>query len=53
MVGEVTDQLAVVIDGDSLGDQIFLDHFDQLVGLAVFGCRAGRQSLGVDVRFAA
>jgi hypothetical protein len=35
-VTEVADELAVVIDGDALGDQVLLDHFDQLLRRAVF-----------------
>src|ERR1700679_2307731 len=53
VVSEIADQFAIVIDGDAFGDQVFLDHLDQIGRLAVFGGRACRQAGRIEVGHAA
>src|SRR6202011_2453924 len=53
-VAEEMDQLAVVLDRDALGDQVFLDHPDQVeVAGTVLRRGARREPFGIEVRRAA
>src|SRR5438876_1019149 len=52
-VAEVAHHLAVGLDGDALGDQIFLDHVDQVLALGVLRGGPGADAVRVQVRLAA
>src|SRR5207247_7814566 len=52
-VAEVTHLLTVRLDGDALGDQVFLDHVDQVLALRVLRGGAGADTVRVQVRLAA
>src|SRR6266481_5427170 len=52
-VAEVAHHLAVGLDGDALGDQIFLDHVDQVLSLDVLRGGPGADPVRVQVRLAA
>src|SRR5688572_1205358 len=52
-VAEVRDHLAVAVDRDALGDQIFLDHLLERLAFDVFGVAAGGEALGGEVGRAA
>src|SRR5438094_557907 len=52
-VAEVAHHPAVGLDGDALGDQIFLDHVDQVLSLGVLGGGPGADPVRVEVRLAA
>src|SRR5277367_1937031 len=49
IIAEIADEFAVVIHRDSLGDQIFLDHLDQILCIAVFRSRTRGQAGGVEI----
>src|SRR6266545_753797 len=49
VVAQVPDDLSIGLDGDALGDQVLLDHLEQLLGGRVLGVAAGQQALGVEV----
>ena len=51
-VAEVAHHLAVGLDGDALGNQIFLDHVDQSIALDVFSMTARDQTGRIKVRLA-
>jgi hypothetical protein len=51
-VAKVANQLAIMIDSDSFGDEILLDHLDQVVRVPVLRRRARRQASGVKIRLA-
>ncbi len=53
LVAQVADDLAIAVDGDALGDQVFLDHVGQRVALDVLGVAALRQTVRREVRLAA
>ena len=53
LVGEVAHQLAVVLARDALRDEVLLDHVDELLGAAVFGCGARVKPDGIQVGDAA
>ncbi len=36
LVADVVDHLAIAVDRDALGDEVFLDHVDQVLALDVF-----------------
>ena len=42
-----------MIDRDALCNQVFLDHFDQVVGFSVLRCRSGFQPLRIEIGLAA
>jgi hypothetical protein len=52
LVADVLDHLAVAVDRDALGDQVFLDHVDQVLTLDVLGVAARGEALGRGVRLA-
>src|SRR5438132_8064173 len=52
-VAEVAHHLTVGLDGHALGDQIFLDHVDQVLALDVLRGGPGADPVRVQVRFAA
>jgi len=52
-VAEIADQLAVMIDRNALGDQIFLDHVHQIFAFDILRGRAGQRPLGIEVGLAA
>src|SRR5438132_5002524 len=52
-VAEVAHHLTVGLDGDALGDQIFLDHVDQVLSLGVLRGGPGADAVRVQVRLAA
>src|SRR6266404_1167434 len=52
-VAEVAHHLAVGLDGDAFGNQIFLDHVDQVLALGVLRGGPGADPLRVQVRLAA
>src|SRR2546425_4034909 len=41
LVSEIAHHLAVRLDGDALGDQVFLDHVDQVPAFDILRCCAG------------
>ena len=49
LVGEITDELPIVLDGDAFGDQIFPDHFDQAFRIGVLRGGSDGQTLGIHV----
>ena len=49
-VAEVPDPLAIGVDRDALGDEILLDHVDQVSPRHVFRMAATEQALGRKVR---
>ena len=53
LVRKITNELAVMVDGDALGDQILFDHVDQFIGFTVFGGGTRCESLRAEVRLAA
>src|SRR3954468_10987806 len=53
LLAEVVDHLAVAVDGDALGDQVFLDHVLQRVAFDVLGVAARGEALGREVGRAA
>src|SRR5215467_12002040 len=53
LVRKIPDHVAIRFDGDALSDQIFLDHFNQVIPFDVFGSRASRDTIGVQVWFTA
>src|ERR1700682_2770295 len=53
IVPEIANELAIVIHGDALGDEIFFDHLHQIVRAAVFRRRAGRQAVRVEIGLSA
>src|SRR5437016_14135354 len=52
-VAEVAHHLAVGLDGDALGNQIFLDHVDQVLALGVLRGGPRADAVRVQVRLAA
>src|SRR3954470_9609321 len=52
LLAEVVDHLAVAVDGDALGDQVFLDHVLERVAFDVLGMAARGEALGREVRLA-
>src|SRR5437016_8650313 len=52
-VAEVAHHLAVALDGDTLGDEVFLDHVYQVLALGILRGGSGADALGVRVRLAA
>ena len=42
----IGNHLAITLNGDTFGDQIFLDHVAQCVAFDVFGMAALRQAIG-------
>src|SRR3954471_3359553 len=53
VLAEVVDHLAVAVDGDALGDQVFLDHVLERVAFDVLRVTPGSQAIGREVRLAA
>jgi hypothetical protein len=53
VITEISNQLAVMVDRDSFGDQIFLDHFDQIVRVPELRSGPQFQSLRVEIRCSA
>jgi hypothetical protein len=49
---DVGDHLAVAVDRDAFGDQILLDHVDDVLALDVVRMTAAEQALGRQVRLA-
>ena len=51
LVAEVADHLAVAVDRDALGDQVFLDHVDEAWSPSTYSAwlRVG-EAVGVEVR---
>src|SRR5213593_2995725 len=52
-VAEVAHHLTVRLDGDALGDQVFLDHVDEVLALGVLRGGPGADAVRVQVRLAA
>ena len=52
-VAQVGDDLAVAVDRDALGDQVFLDHVLERVAFDVLGMAARGEALGREVGLAA
>ena len=52
VVTEITDHLAIAIDCNTLGYQIFLDHVSQRLPFDVLRVAAHQQSFGIEIRFA-
>src|SRR5206468_11210811 len=52
-VAEVAHHLAVGLDGDALGNQVFLDHVDQVLALGVLRGGPGADTVRIQVRLAA
>src|SRR5213594_4998965 len=52
-VAEVAHHLTVRLDGDALGDQVFLDHVDEVLALGVLRGGPGADPVRVQVRLAA
>src|SRR2546429_2357613 len=50
---EITDHLAIAVDGDPLRDEILLDHVDQRIPLDVLGVATRRKAIGGEIRCAA
>jgi hypothetical protein len=50
-LANVPNQLSVVVDRDALGDQIFLNHFYEIVRLPIFGSGPRREAGRVKVWF--
>lgn len=44
------DDLAVGLDGDSLGDQVLADHVFEILSFDVFGVALGGKAFGVEIR---
>src|SRR5436190_577358 len=53
LFAEVADHLAIAVDGDALGDEVFLDHVLERVALDVFGVAARGEPVWRKVRRAA
>ena len=53
IVAEEADQFPIMVDGDPLGYEILLDHFDQIGAGGIFGRRPGRQARRVEIGYAA
>src|SRR5215813_2648110 len=49
VIAKITDHLAVRLNGHPLRNQIFLDHFNQIVTLNVFRSRSRRDALWIEV----
>src|SRR5256885_8456085 len=49
VVAEVADHVEVRLDGDALGDEVFLDHVDEGVSPGVLGVAPRQQAFGVEV----
>src|SRR6266850_8534949 len=49
-VAEVAHHLAVGFDGDTLGDEVFLDHVDQVLALGILRGGSGADAIGVQMR---
>ncbi len=48
VVAEVADELAIVLDGDPLGYEVFPNHVDQVLAFGVLRGGAGRQALRIE-----
>jgi hypothetical protein len=48
VIAEIPDQLAVVIDRDALGDQVFADQFDQIAALQILRGRSRGQAFRTE-----
>ena len=53
LVREVSDHVAVGLDGDALGDQVLLDHVHQVLAFDELGSGPLGHPVGVQVRLAA
>ncbi len=52
-IADVVDHLAVAVDRNALGDEVFLDHVAQVLARFVLGVRALCQRVGIEVWFPA
>ena len=50
LVAEPTDDVAVGSDSDAFGDEIVLDHLDEVVARVVFGVGPITEARGVEIR---
>src|SRR5215213_952807 len=51
VVSEVSDHLAVTIDRDAFGNEIFFNHVQKRIAFDVFRVTAHQQAFGIEVRF--
>src|SRR6185436_20525698 len=49
VVTKMADHLAIGLNGNSLCNQIFFDHFNQIVSLDIFRGRSRRDTLRIEV----
>jgi len=52
-VRKIPDHVTIRFDGDALGNQIFLDHFNQIIALDILRSGARRNTVWVEVWFTA
>ena len=51
-IAEKTNQLAVMFDGNTFGNQVLLDHLDEVFADRILGSRSRENSFGIEVRIA-